>query len=64
MEILCSNCDGHLGLFDDHFKMSSTNERYLLGHVFGNEGFRDAHGKPIRERHCVNSASLRFKKES
>ena len=45
IEILCANCDGH------------------LGHVFRGEGFRDANGKVIAERHCVNSASLKFEKQ-
>ncbi len=43
-EILCANCDGH------------------LGHVFRGEGLRDSNGKILEERHCVNSASLKFNK--
>lgn len=43
-EILCANCDGH------------------LGHVFKGEGLRDDKGKLVQERHCVNSASLKFEK--
>ncbi|CAF4529131.1 unnamed protein product, partial [Rotaria magnacalcarata] len=31
-------------------------------HVFAGEGLRDASGKIVRERHCVNSASLQFQK--
>ena len=46
VEILCSNCDGH------------------LGHVFQGEGLRDANGKLVEERHCVNSASLKFQKKN
>ncbi|CAF3102017.1 unnamed protein product [Rotaria socialis] len=35
-----------------------------LGHVFTGEGIRDANGKIIEERHCVNSASLKFSKKN
>jgi peptide methionine sulfoxide reductase MsrB len=35
----------------------------FLGHVFQGEGLRDANGKIIEERHCVNSASLKFEKK-
>jgi peptide methionine sulfoxide reductase MsrB len=35
---------------------------YILGHVFEGEGLRDANGKIIHQRHCVNSASLKFEK--
>jgi peptide-methionine (R)-S-oxide reductase len=34
-----------------------------LGHVFEGEGLRDANGKIIQQRHCVNSASLKFEKK-
>ncbi|CAF1333003.1 unnamed protein product [Adineta steineri] len=35
-----------------------------LGHVFEGEGLRDANGKIIQQRHCVNSASLKFAKKN
>jgi len=35
----------------------------ILGHVFRGERLRDANGKIIEERHCVNSASLKFEKK-
>ncbi|CAF0848733.1 unnamed protein product [Adineta steineri] len=34
-----------------------------LGHVFEGEGLRDANGKIVQQRHCVNSASLKFEKQ-
>ena len=36
----------------------------ILGHVFENEGLRDAQGKLVQERHCVNSVSLQFEKKN
>jgi peptide methionine sulfoxide reductase MsrB len=35
----------------------------ISGHVFKGEGLRDANGKIIEQRHCVNSASLKFEKK-
>ena len=35
-----------------------------LGHVFEGEGLRDGNGKVVQERHCVNSASLKFQKKT
>ncbi len=60
-EILCANCNGHLGLFCKEF--FDWLFRWILGHVFHGEGLRDASGKIIKERHCVNSASLKFEKK-
>lgn len=34
-----------------------------LGHVFEGEGLRDGNNKIVQERHCVNSASLKFEKK-
>ena len=35
-----------------------------LGHVFEGEGLRDSNGKLVEQRHCVNSASLKFEKKN
>ena len=64
VEVVCSNCGGHMGkqlarlplsavvpnLSDFHVFLSS-------GHVFKNEGFPT----PTNERHCVNSVSIKYK---
>lgn len=34
-----------------------------LGHVFEGEGWKERLGLPVDARHCVNSASLNFKKQ-
>ena len=61
-EILCVNCDGHLGRgFFCEIRFYCV--YVCLGHVFHNEGLRDGNGKIIQERHCVNSASLKFEKK-
>ena len=62
-EILCANCDGHLGQLPSEPK--SMLIRFVsTGHVFRGEGIRDGNGKVVQERHCVNSASLKFAKKA
>ena len=41
-----------------------TDFSFILGHVFEGEGLRDSNGKLVHERHCVNSASLKFEKKN
>jgi len=34
-----------------------------LGHTFKGEGYKKKNGEEVETRHCVNSVSIKFKKE-
>jgi peptide methionine sulfoxide reductase MsrB len=63
-EITCANCGGHLGLFCriNGYSLYLTVHLYV-GHIFDGKRYKHHDGRPIEERHCVNSVSLKFKRK-
>ena len=61
-EITCASCGGHLGAFQRIVAPPTLIVHLFVGHIFDGKRYKHQDGRPIEERHCVNSVSLKFKR--